>query len=90
MRFRMASDAFGEADADVKPVVQPGGSDSAALDNVLEVLVRGGRSAPSREIIAGAGSMGEIVDDAAGPSRALCVLERGDGAVGRARCARDL
>jgi glutamate synthase (NADPH/NADH) large chain len=44
--IRMASDAFGEADADVKPVVQPGGSDSAALDNVLEVLVRAGRSAP--------------------------------------------
>jgi glutamate synthase (NADPH/NADH) large chain len=43
----MASDAFGAADADVKPVVQPGGSDSAALDNVLEVLVRAGRSAPA-------------------------------------------
>ncbi|HWA00473.1 MAG TPA: glutamate synthase large subunit [Caulobacterales bacterium] len=44
--IRMASDAFGAADADVKPIIQPGGSDSAALDNVLEVLVRAGRSAP--------------------------------------------
>ena len=26
---------------DIKPVIQPGGSDSAALDNVFEVLVRG-------------------------------------------------
>ena len=30
---------------DIKPVVQPGGSDSAALDNVFEVLVRAGRNA---------------------------------------------
>ncbi len=44
--IRMASDAFGEAQEDVKPVIQPGGSDSAALDNAFEVLVRAGRSAP--------------------------------------------
>src|SRR5262249_16872760 len=44
--IRMASDAFGKADADVKPIIQPGGSDSAALDNVFEVLVRPGPSAP--------------------------------------------
>jgi glutamate synthase (NADPH) large chain len=43
---RMASEAFGDADADVKPIVQPSGSDSAALDNVFEVLVRAGRAAP--------------------------------------------
>src|SRR5690606_13035001 len=42
----MASDAFGDAGADVKPIIQPNGSDSAALDNVFEVLVRAGRSAP--------------------------------------------
>jgi glutamate synthase (NADPH/NADH) large chain len=44
--IRMASEAFGKADQDVKPIIQPGGSDSAALDNVFEVLVRAGRSAP--------------------------------------------
>src|SRR5262249_17340818 len=44
--IRMASDAFGAADADGKPVVQGGGADCAALDNVVEVLVRAGRSAP--------------------------------------------
>jgi glutamate synthase (NADPH/NADH) large chain len=44
--IRMASDAFGAADAAVKPIIQPSGSDSAALDNVFEVLVRAGRSAP--------------------------------------------
>ncbi len=44
--IRMASDAFGAAQEDVKPIIQPGGSDSAALDNVFEVLVRAGRPAP--------------------------------------------
>ena len=44
--IRMAADAFGEHGATVKPVVQPSGSDSAALDNVFEVLVRAGRPAP--------------------------------------------
>ena len=31
---------------DVKPIVQAGGSDTATLDNVFELLVRGGRDAP--------------------------------------------
>ncbi len=44
--IRMTADAFGEDDGLVKPVIQPGGSDSAALDNVYEVLVRAGRPAP--------------------------------------------
>ena len=44
--IRMTSHAFGAADSDVKPVIQPSASDSAALDNVFEVLVRAGRSAP--------------------------------------------
>ena len=43
---RMGAEAFGDFMHDVKPVIQSGGSDSAALDNVFEVLVRGGRSAP--------------------------------------------
>ncbi|HXL98948.1 MAG TPA: glutamate synthase large subunit, partial [Rhizomicrobium sp.] len=44
--FKMASALFGEAGDDIKPIIQPGGSDSAALDAVFEVLVRAGRSAP--------------------------------------------
>ncbi len=44
--FKMASELFGAAGDDIKPIVQAGGSDSAALDNVFEVLVRAGRSAP--------------------------------------------
>jgi len=43
--IRMASEAFGEEDADIKPVIQIGSSDSAALDQTFELIVRAGRSA---------------------------------------------
>ncbi|MFT3974247.1 MAG: glutamate synthase large subunit [Amaricoccus sp.] len=44
--IRMSSDYFGDLAEDIKPIVLPGSSDSAALDNVFEVLVRAGRIAP--------------------------------------------
>jgi glutamate synthase (NADPH/NADH) large chain len=44
--IRMASSAFGDYEDDIKPIVQAGSSDSAALDAVFEVLCRAGRSAP--------------------------------------------
>ena len=44
--IKMASSAFSERSEDVKPVIQKGSSDSAALDAVFELLVRAGRSAP--------------------------------------------
>ncbi|WP_137700965.1 glutamate synthase large subunit [Marimonas lutisalis] len=44
--IRMASSAFGELAEDIKPIIQNGSSDSAALDSVFEVLVRAGRNAP--------------------------------------------
>ena len=44
--IRMVSNTFGDRSDDVKPIIQAGGSDSAALDAVFEVLVRAGRSAP--------------------------------------------
>ena len=44
--IRMAAQAFGDFGDDIKPVIQPSGSDSAALDNTFEVLVRAGRDAP--------------------------------------------
>ena len=37
---RMYSPVYGDRMADMKPVIQPGGSDSAALDNVFEVMPR--------------------------------------------------
>jgi len=42
---RMDRDVFEGVIEDIKPIVQPG-SDSAQMDNVFEVLVRGGRSLP--------------------------------------------
>ena len=44
--IRMASNNFGEAAEDIKPIIPSGTSDSGALDAVFEVLVRSGRSAP--------------------------------------------
>ncbi len=44
--IRMASTIFGDDGDHIKPVIQPGSSDSAALDQTFELLVRAGRSAP--------------------------------------------
>jgi glutamate synthase domain-containing protein 2/glutamate synthase domain-containing protein 1/glutamate synthase domain-containing protein 3 len=43
---QLASELFGEDLVKVLPVVRSGGSDSATFDNVLELLVLGGRSLP--------------------------------------------
>ena len=42
----MVSALFREHGEDIKPVIQAGSSDSAALDAAFEVLVRAGRPAP--------------------------------------------
>jgi glutamate synthase (ferredoxin) len=42
----LASELFGDAIADILPVTEEGQSDSATLDNVLELLVMAGRSLP--------------------------------------------
>jgi glutamate synthase (NADPH/NADH) large chain len=43
---RLGHPLFGETIEDLKPIIQPGQSDSATLDNVFELLCRAGRSAP--------------------------------------------
>ncbi|MCB2054091.1 MAG: glutamate synthase large subunit, partial [Geminicoccaceae bacterium] len=43
---RMVAPLLGAYNDDVKPLIQAGGSDSAALDAVCEALVRGGRALP--------------------------------------------
>ena len=43
---RLASPVFGDRVADLKPVIQASGSDTATMDNVFELLVRAGRDAP--------------------------------------------
>ena len=42
----LKSDLFAEAIEDFKPIVRPGGSDSASLDNVVDFLLASGRSLP--------------------------------------------
>jgi glutamate synthase (NADPH/NADH) large chain len=42
----LESRVFGEHIGDFKPIIRPGGSDSASLDNVVDFLVAGGRSLP--------------------------------------------
>ncbi|HEY1710055.1 MAG TPA: glutamate synthase large subunit [Rhizomicrobium sp.] len=50
--FKMASELFGHAAEDIKPIIQPDvRSDTAALDAVFEVLVRAGREAPLAKTI---------------------------------------
>ena len=44
---------------DIKPVIQAGGSDSAALDNVFELLVRAGRDAPMAKALMIPASIGQ-------------------------------
>jgi glutamate synthase (NADPH/NADH) large chain/glutamate synthase (ferredoxin) len=43
---QLHSELFGDDLGKVTPVVQPGGSDSATFDNILELLVLSGRSLP--------------------------------------------
>ncbi|WP_191058191.1 glutamate synthase large subunit [Geminicoccus harenae] len=43
---RMEAEVFGEFNEDVKPLIQAGSSDSAALDAVVEALIRAGRALP--------------------------------------------
>jgi glutamate synthase domain-containing protein 2/glutamate synthase domain-containing protein 1/glutamate synthase domain-containing protein 3 len=43
---KMSSQAFGDNIDDLLPILTPEGSDSACFDNVLELLVRAGRSLP--------------------------------------------
>ena len=43
---RLSDPALDRYMEDIKPVIQAGGSDTATLDNVFEVLVRAGRDAP--------------------------------------------
>ena len=43
---RLSSETLGAAVDDLKPIIQPGSSDSAALDAVFELMVRAGRDLP--------------------------------------------
>src|SRR5690349_25118174 len=47
----LASPLFGEDIKKLFPIVQPGGSDSAAFDNALELLVMSGRSLDRKSVV---------------------------------------
>ena len=80
---RMASQIFGDSIEDLKPVIQLGSSDSAALDASFELLVRGGREAPMVKLMLIPESLGRdstIPDEhAAMINYANCVIEPWDG-----------
>ena len=80
---RMASPAFGDRIEDLKPVIEHGSSDSAALDAVFELLVRTGRSVPEAQALMIPESWEE--SESVPPARralysyANCVMEPWDG-----------
>jgi glutamate synthase (NADPH/NADH) large chain len=80
---RLASTIFGEAIEDLKPVIQVGGSDSAALDAVFELLVRGGRSLPMAKtlMVPEAASEARVMPEAHRAMYSYCnsVMEPWDG-----------
>ena len=49
--IKMASAAFGADCEDIKPVIQAGASDTAALDAVFEALCRSGKDAPAAKLM---------------------------------------
>jgi glutamate synthase (NADPH/NADH) large chain len=66
---KMASPALGDDLTDLFPVVDPQGSDSAAFDNALELLVQAGRSVPHALMM--------MVPEAFGPKYHISTDKRG-------------
>ncbi|HSU06622.1 MAG TPA: glutamate synthase central domain-containing protein, partial [Acetobacteraceae bacterium] len=56
---RLSADELGPYLDDVKPVVQAGGSDTATLDNVFELMCRAGRDAPMAKALMIPASIGQ-------------------------------
>ena len=56
---RLSDPALDAYMADIKPIIQAGGSDTATLDNVFEVLCRAGRDAPMAKSLMIPASIGQ-------------------------------
>ncbi len=88
---KMESPVFGDAIEDIKPIVQSGSSDSAALDSVYEVLCRAGRNAAAVKALLIPESIGQnhTMPDTHRDFFAYCytVMESWDGPA--AICATD-
>ena len=80
---RMVAPAFGEHNEDVKPIIQPGSSDSAALDAVCEALVRAGRQLPLVKTMLIPPAWSNRMAIQPGASRPVQLLQLRHGAVGR-------
>ena len=80
---RLDSEVFDKYIDELKPVIQPGGSDSAILDNVFELLVRAGRSVPQVKclMIPEAWSKKTTIDERLRDfyAYANCIMEPWDG-----------
>jgi glutamate synthase (NADPH) large chain len=87
---RMVAPVLGDHNEDVKPIVQAGSSDSAALDAVVEALVRGGRSLPLTKtlLIPPAWARKMAIPQAHKDlfSYCNCVMEPWDGPAGLVAC----
>ncbi|MCH2393974.1 glutamate synthase large subunit [Oceanibaculum sp.] len=90
---RMAAPAFGDHGEDLKPVIQSGSSDSAALDAVFELLCQGGRELPMVKTMMMPEAWGEHTDlpQAVKDMYAYCnsVMEPWDGPAAIAACFGD-
>ena len=78
------SELFGDDLKKLLPVIREGGSDTATFDNVLELLVRAGRSLPHAILMMIPGAVERERGDGARPQGVLRVPRLVDGAVGRA------
>jgi len=88
---RLESEILGDGMDDIRPVIQPGSSDSSALDAMFEVLVRAGRPAPAVKALMIPESIGQNTtmteDHKALYSYCASVMEPWDGPA--AICATD-
>ena len=84
----LASELFGDDLDKVMPIVRPGGSDSATFDNVLELLMLGGRSLPHAVMMMIPEAYERPRTTCPRTSRLLRVPRRAHGAVGRPRRGR--
>ena len=80
---RLEHEGFGRAIEDLKPIIQPGASDSSALDNVFELLVRGHRNLPMVKAMMIPEASALEPQRAGQAPRHVQLRERRHGAVGR-------
>ncbi len=84
----LASPLFGKDMKKLLPIITPGGSDSAMLDNAVELLTLAGRSLPHVMSMLIPEAWDNDPDDAGGREGILRIPRIADGAVGRSGCRR--